>query len=229
MSGMKHHTRVDPREWPCKYFKPAEIACRGTGMILLTNESRDALQRLDALREAMGHPLIVTSGFRTEQHNKNVGGARASKHMHGIAFDISMANVDPHLFEAEARKAGFVSFGIYPPQKPTGSKNFIHIDTALRDGKPWRGAKWGEFPKRPLTRFAPEPVPTPVRDAVQTASPFAGAVGAVAVAAQELDAPLRELAPWLPERWQAMAFAAIAGLGIWLAVHRVLNRRNKGE
>jgi zinc D-Ala-D-Ala carboxypeptidase len=222
---MKHYTRVAPDEWPCRWFTPQEIACRGTGMVLLTTASRAALMKLDALRQAMGHPLIVTSGYRSPEHNRKVGGARASKHMDGIAFDISMNNVDPHRFEAEARRAGFTGIGLYPPQKPSGAKNFIHIDT--RAGE-WRGAQWGEFPARSLNRFAPEPAATPVRDVVRDASPLAGAGGAIAVLAGELDAPVRELAPWLPQHWQGMIFGMLAAVGVVLALHRVL-RRNKGE
>jgi hypothetical protein len=141
-----HHSKVRPDQWPLKYFTPAEIACRGSGQVLLTPASMDALRRLDALREAMGHPLHVNSAYRSPAHNKAVGGAKASKHMEGIAFDISMANVDPHRFEAEARRAGFTGIGLYPPQKPNGARNFIHIDT--RRGAGWRGAQWGEFPPR---------------------------------------------------------------------------------
>jgi zinc D-Ala-D-Ala carboxypeptidase len=222
---MKHWKNVDIAEWPCQFFTPQELACRGTGMVLLTIDSIAAMRKLDALRRAMGHALICNSGFRTEGWNKKVRGAPQSKHMEGIAFDISMANVDPHRFEAEARKLGFTGIGIYPPQKPTGAKNFIHIDT--RKGE-WRGAQWGEFPKR-ATRFAPEPAPTPIRNAARDVGPLAGAGGAMVVLAEELDPAVRELAPWLPDQWQALAFGSLAALGVGLALRRFLTARNKGE
>ena len=63
-----------------------------------------------------------------------VGGAKASKHLEGIAFDIAMANHDPEAFEAAARAAEFKGFGFYP------RSGFIHIDLG-----PARS--WGErFP-----------------------------------------------------------------------------------
>ena len=86
--------------WRWPNFSPAEIACRGTGK-LLVNEA--ALDKLQALRLRLGKPLIMRSAYRSPEHNRAVGGAKASKHMEGIAFDIAMANHDPEAFEAAAR------------------------------------------------------------------------------------------------------------------------------
>ena len=46
----------DACHWP--NFLPAEIACRGIGKLLMNDA---ALDRLQALREALGKPLIVRS------------------------------------------------------------------------------------------------------------------------------------------------------------------------
>ena len=43
---------------------------------------------LDPLREAWGHPIIVTSGFRCKLLNEMVGGAANSQHTTGMAADI---------------------------------------------------------------------------------------------------------------------------------------------
>ena len=43
---------------------------------------------LDPLREAWGHPIIVTSGFRCKLLNDMVGGASNSQHTTGMAADI---------------------------------------------------------------------------------------------------------------------------------------------
>ena len=50
-------------------------------------------------------PIAIRSAYRSPEHNKRVGGAKASKHLEGTAFDISMANHDPETFIAAARKA----------------------------------------------------------------------------------------------------------------------------
>lgn len=47
---------------------------------------------LDPLREAWGKPLTVTSGYRCQELNRIVGGARASHHLRGMAADISTGN-----------------------------------------------------------------------------------------------------------------------------------------
>lgn len=44
---------------------------------------------LDPLREAWGHPLRVTSGYRCPQLNKAVGGVPRSQHMLGQAADVT--------------------------------------------------------------------------------------------------------------------------------------------
>jgi zinc D-Ala-D-Ala carboxypeptidase len=220
-----HHSKVKPEDWPSKYFSPAEVACRGTGMVMLSPASIDALKRLDRVREAMGHPLILNSGYRSPEHNRAVGGAKASNHMKGIAFDINMSNVDPHRFEAEAKRAGFNGIGLYPPQKPTGSRDFIHIDTRKA---PWRGTQWGEFPKR-ATRFAPEQAPTPVRDSLRDAGPVMAAGAAVEASLQAAQPALREAAPWLPENVQGYAMLAAIAIGLGLAIWGIFNRRNRGE
>lgn len=43
---------------------------------------------LNSLRQVLGQPIVVNSAFRTEQVNKQVGGAKRSLHMQGRAADI---------------------------------------------------------------------------------------------------------------------------------------------
>ena len=143
MTLYTHWRDVPKAAWRWANFSPAEIACRGTGKLLL-NEA--ALEKLQALRDRLGKPLIVLSGYRSPEHNRTVGGAKASKHMEGVAFDIAMANHDPEAFEAAARAIGFHGFGFYP------RSGFMHVDLG-----PARS--WGErFPKR-WTAFAVETPP----------------------------------------------------------------------
>ena len=111
MTFYTHWRDVPAAAWRWPNFSPAEIACRGTGK-LLVNEA--ALDKLQALRVRLGKPLIIRSAYRSPEHNRAVGGAKASKHMEGIAFDIAMANHDPEAFEAAARAIGFQGFGFYP-------------------------------------------------------------------------------------------------------------------
>lgn len=52
------------------------------------NIQRLIAEVLDPLREAYGKPVRVTSGFRSPELNKAVGGSRTSDHMTGCAADI---------------------------------------------------------------------------------------------------------------------------------------------
>lgn len=71
----RHFREVPKNLWRWPNFSSAEIACRGTGQIKLHPE---ALDKLQALRERLGKPLIVRSAYRSPEHNRAVGGARAS-------------------------------------------------------------------------------------------------------------------------------------------------------
>ncbi|MDP3197177.1 D-Ala-D-Ala carboxypeptidase family metallohydrolase [Tabrizicola sp.] len=138
----RHFREVPESAWRWGNFSPAEIACRGTGQLKLHPEAMD---KLPALRDRLGKPLIVRSAYRSPEHNRAVGGAKGSKHTDGTAFDIAMANHDPVAFEKAAREVGFLGIGYYP------RSGFMHIDLG-----PAR--TWGEeFPARavPFARELP--------------------------------------------------------------------------
>jgi zinc D-Ala-D-Ala carboxypeptidase len=125
-----HFSKVDMTDWRWPSFSPREIACKGTGRLVVDSE---ALDKLQALRDRLGKPLILTSAYRSPEHNKRVGGAKNSMHMQGIAFDVMMTNHDPYVFESAARAVGFKGFGFY--QK----SGFIHVDTGSE--RSW-GKRW---------------------------------------------------------------------------------------
>jgi len=47
------------------------------------------------VRLAFGKKLTINSGFRCQQHNKDVGGIANSRHTMGQAIDISTKNLEP--------------------------------------------------------------------------------------------------------------------------------------
>jgi zinc D-Ala-D-Ala carboxypeptidase len=132
---------VPKDKWRWKNFSPRELACKGTGSIRVDEVALDKLQEL---RDKLGIPLLITSAYRSPEHNKKVGGAKNSYHMRGVAFDIRMENQDPHGFELAAREIGFRGIGYYPKQ------GFMHIDLG-----PER--TWGTPFKRSATGLRPEP------------------------------------------------------------------------
>jgi len=159
--------------WDWSSFSPREMACKGTGKLIIDTE---AMGKLQHLRSVLGKPMLITSAYRSPEHNKRVGGAKRSKHLEGIAFDVRMDNHDPHTFEAAARAAGFTGFGYYP------KSGFMHIDTGPE--RSW-GTPW------PLSAIA-LPTEPPVQpetikeDTEAQAAAGAGVAGALAVGADYL-------------------------------------------
>jgi len=168
-----NYKAVPPLVWKWPSFSPREMACKGTGMLVIDT---DAMDKLQALRDALGKPLIITSAYRSPEHNRAVGGAEASKHLDALAFDVRMDNHNPHRFEQAARAAGFTGFGYYP------KSGFMHIDTgpARSWGKPWPESNT-EWPVEP-----PRQPETLAEDKDATAAAGAGVAGALAVAADYL-------------------------------------------
>ena len=56
---------------------------------------------LDPLREALGRPIVVSSGYRAPLVNRAVGGASSSQHVLGQAADITVPGM--HVTELVAR------------------------------------------------------------------------------------------------------------------------------
>jgi len=217
------HWRDVPKEaWRWPSFSPAEIACRGTGRLLV---NAAALDKLQALRDRLAKPLIVRSAYRSPTHNKAVGGAKGSKHLEGAAFDIAMANHDPAEFEAAAREAGFLGFGFYPGPR----HDFMHVD--LGPAREW-GTRW------PVTAatFTPEPpAPKPLAESrTMRGSGAAGlaTVGAAGVemaqeALAETQAAVEPLVPYLDTlRWVLIGVALI---GIGVAVYARWDDWHRGQ
>ena len=80
-----------------KWFKEKEFACKCCGQLPpLARENVKALvcEVLDPVREKLGMPIVVNSGYRCEKHNKDVGGVRNSQHLRGEAADIHCEDND---------------------------------------------------------------------------------------------------------------------------------------
>lgn len=79
------------------------------------------VHRLDELRERVGFPMIVTSGYRDATHPAEARKSQPGTHNQGIAADIKVSNSFERMnLVHEALKLGFNGIGI--------AKTFIHID-----------------------------------------------------------------------------------------------------
>ena len=103
-----------------KYFNYSEFDSpdvQGSGQLM----DKRLLKKLDKVREIVGEPIIITSGFRTPAHNESVNGVEFSSHLKGLAVDIAIRHsrmrfkLISALFEVGINRIGIAD-------------NFIHID-----------------------------------------------------------------------------------------------------
>ena len=104
-----------------KYFDEDEFLCPCCGRLPSSGINPRLLEVLDKVREAIGQPLIVSSGYRCPIHNDDVGGVINSQHCIGNAADVYAEGVTPLKLAALAEDAGADGIGIYD--------DFCHIDT----------------------------------------------------------------------------------------------------
>lgn len=155
-----HWTDVPKSEWHWPNFSPEEMACRGSGKLIVDERAMDMLQ---TLRNKLGKPLIVQSAYRTPAHNKKVGGAKKSQHLLCKAFDISMLNHNPVAFEEAARSVGFKGIGHYPMT----DQNFMHVD-ARATGAKWNKGGWFPIQAEISSQHAPSFKTEPKADTLVT-------------------------------------------------------------
>lgn len=71
-------------------FKLSEFACKDGSAV--PDEYYDnclkLAENLQALRDFLGVPIFVVSGYRTKEYNAKVGGAPKSQHLYAKAADI---------------------------------------------------------------------------------------------------------------------------------------------
>jgi len=66
------------RDWNWENFSPDEMRCKGSGMLIVSDQFMDALQ---TLREEFSRPMFLTSACRSAAHNNSVGGHPRSLHV----------------------------------------------------------------------------------------------------------------------------------------------------
>jgi hypothetical protein len=65
---------------------------------------------LDRIRLLLGHPLDISSGYRSPTLNAAVGGARNSQHSQGLAADFTCPGFGPPLAVARALRDSGIAF-----------------------------------------------------------------------------------------------------------------------
>jgi len=83
--------------------------------------------KLENLRQEVGVPFIITSGYRCPAHNQKVGGAVTSAHLYGQAADIKLAGSDAARLVARAASLGITGLGL--KQHGDYDARYVHVDT----------------------------------------------------------------------------------------------------
>ena len=103
-----------------KYFNYEEFDspdAQGSGQLM----DPKLLEMIDEAREIYGKPIHVTSGYRTETHNRKVGGVSSSSHLKGLAIDVACVKSDDRFEMLTALlEVGFNRIGV--------AGTFIHVD-----------------------------------------------------------------------------------------------------
>jgi len=121
-----------------KNFKKSEFKCRdGTHV---PDEYMDNLEELvenlQIIRDHIGAPMHIISGYRSPKYNRKIGGARKSQHMKAKAADIVVKTIKPIkmreiiidlIKEGKIKKGGV---GLY--------RSFVHYDTRGWNAR-WKG------------------------------------------------------------------------------------------
>lgn len=77
------------------------------------------VKKLDLVRDQLGAPIYVDSGYRCADHNEKVGGKRGSQHLRGGAADIRAEDMDK-LYE--------ICCEVFKAVGDGRAKGFIHVD-----------------------------------------------------------------------------------------------------
>ena len=70
---------TDANEKVGQHFKAREFACQDGSQVVFVDDYLVSI--LDILRNQVGEPVYINSGYRTPTRNKKVGGAKYSYHM----------------------------------------------------------------------------------------------------------------------------------------------------
>ena len=134
-----------------KYFKLSEFDAQNANGNKIPGTGGQmracTIEKCDMLRELYGKPLIVASGIRTPERNKQVGGVKNSSHLLGYAVDwkdISDAEMITFLDAAWAagfRRFGIMATGIHTDDDPTKTSPAIWDYPTTTPRSRWQAAK----------------------------------------------------------------------------------------
>jgi uncharacterized protein YcbK (DUF882 family) len=94
----------------------------------------ELIDNLNVLRQELGSPLFVNSGYRSPEHNKSIGGSLNSQHLTGKAADIRSNEYTPKQIKEKIEE--LIKVGKMKQGGLSAYNTFVHYD--IRGNK----ARW---------------------------------------------------------------------------------------
>lgn len=135
-----------------KNFISKEFDCQGKGCCNTTLIDSKLVEYLQKIREHFNRPITITSAYRCDKHNKEIGGATRSYHVQGKAADIVVSGVSSREVAKYAESIGILGIGLY---ETSADGFFTHIDT--RTSKSF----WYGQNEQPRSTFGGSVTPAP--------------------------------------------------------------------
>lgn len=119
-----------------EHFSDTEFEDSEAGVIAPIHP--DLLGGLEHIRTSTGRPVLISSGYRSPEHNKAVGGTGESQHMTNplrgadiVVPGLSLIDVAAIAYEWEPFRNGGI--GVYPKD------GHIHVDVRTGGSARWFG------------------------------------------------------------------------------------------
>ncbi len=97
-------------------FTDSQTAARAGVSNTPTEAARANLHRtaevMEKVRMILGHPIIISSGYRSSKVNMMVGGSKNSAHVHGLAADFTCPGFGTPLAICQALEPHMVELGV---------------------------------------------------------------------------------------------------------------------
>jgi len=118
----------DNRKEAVSYFKISEFDSKD-GAEMPSDVKMNVIELIDnlnVLRQELGSPLFVNSGYRSPEHNKNIGGSLNSQHLTGKAADIRSNEYTPKQIKEKIEE--LIKVGKMKQGGLSAYNTFVHYD-----------------------------------------------------------------------------------------------------
>lgn len=105
------------------YFTEEEFRCSHSGEVKVTKRFMNALLKV---RIEYDKPMVITSGYRSEDHPVEARKSSPGFHTTGIACDVKCWSNEAFHIVAIAIKHGFTGIGV--SQNSKSNARFVHLD-----------------------------------------------------------------------------------------------------